>query len=124
MSVGDDSIVVDNMIVFSAFNTLEPGLALLGDNTTAANNILIFNGGDSELGIAIRVSGSGNLIDGNIVLRSAQNFRADVGIGFEADGNFYGDNRVDADIAFDLAGTVQTDLGGNVEYAGNGSGTP
>ena len=35
---------------------------------------------------------------------------------FTANGNYYGNNRMAAQVPFALGGTVQTDWGGNVGY--------
>ena len=55
-------------------------------------------------------------LDGNIGAPSDPARREAVGMRYTADGNFYGDNRMAAQVPFDLGGTVQTDWGGNVGY--------
>ena len=40
-------------------------------------------------------------------------YKADVGISFLQDGNYYGDNLMWAITPFSLNGTIQVDLGGN-----------
>jgi hypothetical protein len=62
------------------------------------------------------ISGTGNTLEGNIAAAPAPGQRALTGMQFTADGNFYGNNRMAADVPFSLGGTVQTDWGGNVGY--------
>jgi hypothetical protein len=69
--------------------------------------------------VVIAVAGSANVIDGNIgAITEPPGVppRANVGIAFRADGNFYGDNRLEATVLIDAAGTMQTDWGGNVAF--------
>jgi hypothetical protein len=62
------------------------------------------------------ISGTANTLEGNIAVAPAPGQRALTGMQFTADGNFYGNNRMAADVPFSLGGTVQTDWGGNVGY--------
>ena len=63
----------------------------------------------------IRVNGSGNVVKDNISLLSSAPV-IPVGISFSQDGNFYQNNVMNAVVPFELNGTTQTDLGGNVGY--------
>ena len=68
-----------------------------------------------------RIGGTANTLDGNIGAPSEslglpRAVRARIGMQFTAEGNYYGDNRMAAEVPFALGGTVQTDWGGNVGY--------
>lgn len=67
-------------------------------------------------GTAFAVRGTGNTLDGNIVASREGGQSTLVGVAFTADGNFYGDNRMAAQVPFALGATVQTDWGGNEGY--------
>jgi hypothetical protein len=66
----------------------------------------------SQAGIVLKVDGTRNIIKDNIIFPGVD--PEPVGISFLQDGNIYGDNQVSAVIPFELGGTVQVDLGGNV----------
>ena len=85
--VGDDSIIEGNIL---------DGWIGVGNRNVVARNVS--SGGDPY----IEVSGTGNILDGNI----------GPGIVFETTGNFYGNNRVA------LPGVI-TGTDGNVDWGGN-----
>ena len=78
--------------------------------------------GEDEISTAIAVDGSRNTLLGNKALlapisgQPVLHPRWPVGIRFSQDGNFYGGNQMAADVPFDLGGTSQCDLGGNVGF--------
>ena len=83
-----------------------------GDRNVVRSNTYI-NGLTSAV---LLISGTANTLDGNIAARAAEGGQASVGMEFRADGNFYGNNRMAAQVPFALGGTVQTDWDGNVGY--------
>jgi len=97
-----------------ANNTLRTGepeettLLLVQDGNLVINNVLV---GVRSEGGGMWVQGTGNLIEGNKITSGGDLLW---GIRFDQDGNLYGNNKVAGDIPFDLQGTVQVDLGGNV----------
>lgn len=64
----------------------------------------------------MNVSGTGNVLDGNVGAVVDSPGTIGKGVRFEQNGNFYGDNRMQTAVPFDLGGTTQTDWGGNVGY--------
>ena len=80
-------------------------------NLILDNTLLILRTGTAQ--VAISIGGTGNIIRGNLVPPPSV-FPWEAGIVFFQDGNFYGDNIISAEVPFDLQGTVQIDLGGNV----------
>jgi hypothetical protein len=108
---GNGNVVANNVMEGDAFDT---GFSVDGDYNVLRGNTVILVG---LLSVA-RISGTGNTLDGNIAPPDPDGgeARARVGIEFSADGNYYGDNRMAADVPFALGGTVQTDWGGNVGY--------
>jgi hypothetical protein len=117
----DDVVVIDgsytvfdgNLIDQRAIDVTYSMLAINGPQNRAANNTFILG---SNTTAAIAVNGMNNTIDSNIARPGPFGASADQGVTFTADGNFYGDNRMDATIPFNLSGTTQTDWGGNVGY--------
>jgi hypothetical protein len=133
------TVLGDNNIVIGSF--IEPdggadGAEVRGNNNLLTGNIVISAGswafvvtgsGNAFLGNraqdllsargAFRVEGTENVLDGNVLLPGRdQGARAEVGVSFTQDGNYYGDNRMAAEIPFELNGTTQTDWGGNVGF--------
>ena len=113
--VGNGNVVAGNLLDFpNQGPELEIGFDVRGDRNVVRDNTLAIGG---ETFVVVNVSGTANVIDGNIgavvdepsgsILR---------GIRFEQNGNFYGDNRMNTAVPFDLGGTTQTDWGGNVGY--------
>lgn len=72
---------------------------------------------------AISINGTRNIVRGNIVAPPDEVIDDDddsawaIGIVFIQDGNYYGDNLISAIVPFALGGTVQIDLGGNVDIS-------
>lgn len=104
---------------------------LVGYRNLFSNNTVSYS--QFGAGIGVEVEGNGNLILGNtfryssvaIEIDGANNVAKDniqlagigsIGINFLQDGNYYQNNLVSATVPFELNGTVQTDLGGNVGY--------
>jgi hypothetical protein len=115
--LGDRSIVANNIVdVTDAVDAFE-AFEVAGDNNVVRGNTVLL-GGITGNAIAIYlISGTANTLDGNIAAPSSttsQQPRA--GMAFTADGNYYGDNRMAAQVPFALGGTVQTDWGDNVPY--------
>lgn len=113
---GDGTLLKNNTV--SNWQTFDVAVAVAGNDNSILENTLQF--GSPELSsLAIRVTGTRNVIRGNLAVPqvppSAQP-RWAVGIRFQQDGNFYGNNQMAATVPFDLGGTVQTDWGGNVGY--------
>ena len=118
---GDADSVVEvdgdaNVIERNVIDTDMPGpgtwYIVDGDRNVLRDNTVTGSGA----GTGFAVGGTGNTLDGNIVASREGGPSAIVGIGFTANGNFYGDNRMAATVPFDLNGTVQKDWGGNVSY--------
>ena len=111
--LGDRNFVVNNIIeAFEAPDALEAFVVDGDTNVVRANTVL---GGFSARSIFV-INGTANTLDGNIVAPPTPTARALNGMEFTADGNYYGDNRMAAQVPFLLGGTVQTDWGGNVGY--------
>jgi hypothetical protein len=91
-----------------------PGKAYIvgGDRNVVRDNTITGGG----FGTTFDVGGTGNTLDGNIVAGREGSLSATNGIRFTADGNYYGNNRMAAQVPFLLGGTVQVDWGGNVGY--------
>ena len=109
--LGNGNVVANNVMDGIAFDT---GFSVDGDYNVLRGNTVMFIG---LLSVA-RISGTGNTLDGNIAPPDPdqEEGRARVGMEFFADGNYYGNNRMAAQVPFALGGTVQTDWGGNVGY--------
>ena len=103
---GDNVLVESNVLTRGG----GPSIVVIGNSNTIVRNTLQTNNAVTAE-VAVRVEGTGNIIDSNIVQPTHA-----VGILFLMDGNYYGDNRVSATTPFDLVGTTQTDWGGNVEF--------
>jgi hypothetical protein len=110
---GDRNIVADNIVNAVESIDIDDPFEIEGDSNVVRNNTVLMGG---VLQNVISVSGTANTIDGNIGAPPVPGGRAPVGILFTADGNFYGDNRMAAQVPFALGGTVQTDWGGNHGY--------
>lgn len=111
---GDGNLLAGNVIDFPAMGPeLQIGFDVQGDANVLRNNTLATDG---ETYVVLKVSGTGNILDGNVGAVVGPQGAIATGIRFEQIGNFYGDNRMDTAIPFDLGGTTQTDWGGNVGY--------
>ena len=112
--LGDKNVAANNVVDASNAPDAFEAFDIEGDANVVRNNTVItgeFNGH-----ALYAISGTANTLDGNIGAPSDPARRELVGMRFTADGNFYGDNRMAAQVPFDLGGTVQTDWGGNVGY--------
>ena len=89
---------------------LQTGFDVRGDANVLRNNTLVTGG---ETFVVVKVSGTGNVLDGNVGAVVGPRGTIHTGIRFEQNGNFYGDNRMDTAILDDLGGTTQPDWGGN-----------
>ena len=111
---GDGNIVVNNVIDASnAIDVLE-WVFVKGDSNVLRANTVLLGGFVGEP--IFSINGTANTLDGNIAASPFLGFRAPVGMEFTADGNFYGNNRMAAQIPFALGSTTQTNWGGNVGY--------
>ena len=90
-------------------NFVEGSILVTGNSNTVADNIIQPEGPGSSL-TGLRINGRDNVADGNII----SNVRT--GFWFDADDNFFGDNRINAETPIQLNGTTQIDWGGNVEF--------
>ena len=112
--VGDRNVAANNIIDATSAPDAFEAFDVEGDANVVRNNTVVtgeFNGHP-----LFAISGTANTLDGNIGAPSDPARREAVGMRFTADGNFYGDNRMAAQVPFDLGGTVQTDWGGNAGY--------
>jgi hypothetical protein len=111
---GNRNIVAGNVIEWRGEPpfAVDVAIEILGNANVVRDNTLAATG----VNLVVNVAGTGNVIDGNISADLGERSTIGVGIRFEQDGNFYGDNRMDAMVPFDLGGTRQTDWGGNVGY--------
>ncbi len=115
MVVGGRNQVVGNTIVVIGDGG-SAGIDISGAWNQVTGNTFIAGGSSST---AIIVDGTSNFIRDNTILPLDSNSGGglvswNMGIRFLQDGNYYGDNLASASIPFELQGTVQTDLGGNV----------
>jgi len=111
---GDRNVVAGNLLDFpNQGPELEIGIDVRGNGNVVRDNTLAIGG---ETFVAMNVSGTGNVIDGNIGAVVDTQGSILRGIRFEQNGNFYGDNRMQTAVPFDLGGTTQTDWGDNVGY--------
>jgi hypothetical protein len=111
--LGNRNLVVNNIVeAFEAPDALEAFVVEGDTNVVRANTVL---GGFSATSIFV-VGGTANTLDGNVLAPQTPTARMRTGMTFTADGNYYGGNRMAAQVPFDLGGTVQTDWGGNVGY--------
>jgi hypothetical protein len=110
---GDGNVVAGNFVDSPGGGPfLDIAFEVSGNRNIVRDNTLSAAG---DTGVAVKVSGTGNVIDGNIVAQTPDG-NVSVGIRFEQNGNFYGDNRMQAAVPFDLGGTTQTNWGDNVGY--------
>ena len=109
--VGNGNFVANNVIEARDAPDAAEAFEVEGDSNVVRGNTLVLSGNVRNPFFVI--SGTANTIDGNI---AAPGERQGIGMEFRADGNFYGNNRIAADVPFSLGGTVQTDWGGNVGY--------
>jgi hypothetical protein len=112
---GDGNVIAGNLIDFPAMGPeIGNGFDIRGNANVVRDNTLATGG---ETYVVVNVSGIGNVIDGNIgAVVGPPPGVIHTGVRFEQNGNFYGDNRMDATVPFDLGATTQTDWGGNVGY--------
>lgn len=112
---GNGNVLAGNVIeVQPTGPTVDTAFDVDGNDNVIRDNTLAVSG---IVNVAFDVSGTGNVLDANIADRMGEPpSRISVGIRFEQDGNYYGDNRMQANMPFDLGGTTQTDWGGNVDY--------
>jgi hypothetical protein len=106
---GANALVAENVI---RVPEAPAGAILVGGtgNILARNYVSDTGEEGSGTGIlGIRVEGTGNVLDGNIVIHMG------TGIWFSQTGNFFGSNRVSAQTAF-MGTDGQTDWGGNVGF--------
>jgi hypothetical protein len=112
--LGDRNTVANNVV--DAHNSADASEAfdIQGDNNVVRNNTVV---GQFHSRSIFLISGTANTLDGNIVAPpNPPDARTLNGMEFTADGNYYGDNRMAAQVPFLLGGTVQEDWGGNVGY--------
>ncbi|NQV86417.1 MAG: hypothetical protein HQ492_05005, partial [Woeseiaceae bacterium] len=135
---GDYSEIVANSIS-SDVDTFNPAVEIIGDKILFSDNIIAayfcslgarFTGNNNLIAgnlirgvswVGLKIDGSGNIVKDNALVPDVNagypgTYPVAVGINFLQDGNFYGDNQMSAIVPFELNGTVQTDLGGNVGY--------
>jgi hypothetical protein len=117
---GDASVLAGNFITWSGDGPgVDTGIEVRGDNNVLRDNTVAASGLTNTVFLVL---GTGNVLDGNIADLVGDGDEPIVeptigaGIGFARDGNFYGDNRMEATIPFGLGAHVQTDWGGNVGY--------
>jgi hypothetical protein len=113
--LGNASAIANNFVDLSSDVDGLTAFDIKGDHNVVRGNTVLagFNSGGQPL---FAISGTANTLDGNIVATPAADDRARNGMAFTADGNYYGNNRIAAEVPFALGGTVQTDWGGNVGY--------
>ena len=113
--VGNGGLVANTVMDRTDQVDYFPAFDIKGDHNLVRGNTVILGGAEAGQPL-FAISGTGNTLDANIVPPPAPGQRALIGMQFTADGNFYGDNRMAAQVPFALGGTVQTDWGGNVGY--------
>jgi hypothetical protein len=107
---GNGNVFANNLIDTSNAEDISV-FDLQGDHNVVRNNTVLVG---RAVYTVLRISGTANTLDGNIAA-SAQG-KARFGLEFTVDGNYYGNNRLAAEVPFALGGTVQTNWGGNVGY--------
>lgn len=107
---GYEAVIVDGDGNLLSNNEIRGGLIAIDGDTNIVRGNMLLGGGAPAIG------GTKNIVDGNLILPDADG-TVQVGIEFTEDGNFYGNNRVSAEVPFAHGGTVQTDWGGNVAFA-------
>jgi hypothetical protein len=113
---GNGNLVANNVIDTSNVADLFYAFDVEGDHNIVRNNTVLVGHGVHTV---LRISGTANTLDGNIgasVENGSWPSQARTGLEFTVDGNYYGNNRLAAEVPFALGGTVQTDWGGNVGY--------
>ena len=111
--LGNRNLVVNNTV--EAFEAPDASEAFVveGDiNVVRANTVI----GGFEARSIFKISGTANTLDGNVLAPPTPTARARIGMEFTASGNYYGSNRMAAQVPFELGGTVQKDWGDNVGY--------
>jgi hypothetical protein len=115
--MGADNVVADNVIDVS--NAVDAGevVEVDGRSNVVRGNTVLLGGVTSAIYV---ISGTANTLDGNIAAppsgTTIPSEPTRTGMLFTADGNYYGNNRMGAEVPFALGGTTQTDWGGNVGY--------
>jgi hypothetical protein len=112
---GNRNVVAGNLIEWEGTGSgsvVEVAIDIRGNANVVRDNTVAAAG----VSVVVNAAGTGNVIDGNIGADMGERSTIRTGIRFEQDGNFYGDNRMDAVVPFDLGGTTQTNWGGNVGY--------
>jgi hypothetical protein len=105
---------LENIEVFTSAITVSGTQHVIADNT-----MILTRGLFSGFAILVDERNSrGNVINGNIASHSMPDRRWEIGIGFMpgSGDNFFGDNRMEANLAVLLQNTPQVDWGGNVGY--------
>jgi len=111
---GNGNLIAGNILEFpDSGPELQEGFRISGNSNIVRDNTVTAGG---ETFVVINVSGTANVIDGNIGAKVGGPGPIFTGIRFEQNGNFYGDNRMQALVPFNLGATTQTDWGGNVGY--------
>jgi hypothetical protein len=114
--MGNRNVVANNVVDVTDAVDAGEAFEVEGDNNVVRGNTVLLGGITANASAIYVISGTGNTLDGNIAAPPTPTERAQVGMQFTADGNYYGDNRMAAQVPFELGGTVQTDWGGNVDY--------
>jgi hypothetical protein len=108
--VGSEIIFDRNFITLTHAG---PAIDVAGDRNLISDNVVASFAPDAA---AIVVNGTANILKDNLARSKDAQFRWPIGIAFNQDGNFYGDNQMEAIVPFSLGGTVQTDWGGNLGF--------
>src|SRR5688572_15693684 len=109
--LGDRNLLAANVVdVTDAVDAFEP-FEVAGDSNIVRDNTVFLGGTIVNASAIFVISGTANTLDGNIAAPATPTERARIGMAFTADGNYYGDNRMAAQVPFALGGTVQTDWG-------------
>ncbi|HEY3519107.1 MAG TPA: hypothetical protein VGL98_18800 [Gammaproteobacteria bacterium] len=115
--VGGGNVVADNVIDVSTAVDAGAAIEVGGDNNVVRGNTALLGGVTSAVYV---IDGTANTLDGNIAAppsgTTIPTQPARTGMLFTVDGNYYGNNRMGAEVPFALGGTTQTDWGGNVGY--------
>ncbi|HEX5049726.1 MAG TPA: hypothetical protein VFX89_21610 [Gammaproteobacteria bacterium] len=107
---GNQNLFSDNVV--SAVIDFDNGITVDGSYNTLARNTMY-----PQFGTMISINGTANTIEGTIAPPTADSEGpSNRGIVFLASGNFFGNNRLWAEVPYELNGTQQTDWGGNVSY--------
>ncbi len=111
--LGNENVVANNVMDAREIAELFAGFDVAGDHNVLRSNTVLVG---FTMQTVLRISGTANTLEGNIGAPNESERQAGAGIVFQADGNYYGNNRMAARTPFSLGGTVQTDWGGNVGY--------